>query len=347
MGKMRFRFAEFSVLLFFLMTVTGVCGQPAGTAAAKPDDAWKAVQERARKEGRVVLYTQVVPAVLARIKADFDKAVPGVVLEPVRLTGSTVMLRPEQERKSGADGGDVVIMVDTAWLDDRDKEGALIAPSGPELKTWPTSYLRGKTMPILAVEPFVIVYNRSQVKTAITGYQDLLKAELKGKVGTLEIQSATAAAWYDWLEKTQGPDFLKKLSAQTSRFDGSAVPSTQAVSAGEISAIAFSIMSIAGPLIEQGAPVTAVVPKPSLGLAYNGAILGWSKRPNAALVFMDYLMSRRGQTMWHGRGETASPIKDIPGSLEAATVNTFDSRPYTADVVNAAREKWRRMFATK
>ena len=98
------------------------------------------------------------------------------------------------------------------------------------------------------------------------------------------------------------------------------------------------------PLIEQGAPIKVVVPKPGFGYANGMTLLGWAKRPNAAQVFFDYLTSVRGQTMLAAKGEMASPRPNIPHSLDASTIEVYDSTPYTADVVTARRQKWTSLF---
>ncbi|MBM3345485.1 MAG: hypothetical protein FJY55_03140 [Betaproteobacteria bacterium] len=97
-------------------------------------------------------------------------------------------------------------------------------------------------------------------------------------------------------------------------------------------------------LVKQGAPIAFFQPNPSLGAQFGLAALGWSKRPEAALVFTDWLMSRDGQSAWHNNGETASPLAGIPGSLDAASIATYDIKAYPPEVVRTYRERWDRMF---
>ena len=100
------------------------------------------------------------------------------------------------------------------------------------------------------------------------------------------------------------------------------------------------------PLIDSGAPIKTVVTSPSYGASYAGGIVSWSKRPNAALVFMDYLMSPRGQAAWNGgRGEAASPLPGIAGSMDASTINLYHSRQYPGPVVDAHTERLSKLFA--
>src|SRR5258706_13473994 len=98
-ARLRSRFALWS----FLWALASPAAWP--QAPASPD-AWKVVLAAAQKEGRVVFYSSTVPAVLNRLKADFEKAYPGIVVEASRNIGLEGMTKLEMERSSGSDGGD-------------------------------------------------------------------------------------------------------------------------------------------------------------------------------------------------------------------------------------------------
>lgn len=265
-------------------------------------------------------------------------------MEFVRIPGNALLTKLDQEQQSGADGADMALYTETPWHAERAKQGRFKAPAGPAARTYPAEYLIHGVAPVMAMQPFVIAYNTNLVKTPVSGYQDLMRPEFKGKLGTSGLVAVALVAWYEWLEQTQGSDFLPKFAAQNPRYFVGAVSGTQSVAAGELAAMAFSIPGVANPLIEQGAPLKVVFPKPSLGQRDLGVVLAWSKRPNAALVFQDYLMSTRGRTTWNGKGETASPLPGIAGSLDPKTINVFDSGKYTNDVVKVYTEKWNKLF---
>jgi iron(III) transport system substrate-binding protein len=286
---------------------------------------WTKVVAAAKKEGKVGLYVHTVPAVNDRLRADFEKANPGISLELNRVIGVALIAKVEEERKNGTDGADVVILTEPAWLVGLAKAGALKAPSGPAAAPWPSNFLLSGAVPVLALEPFVMAYNTELVKTPITGYQDLLKPEYKGRIGTIEPVGSPIVAWYDWLEKTQGADILQRLAAQNPRMYPGSPPLAQALASGEI----------------------AITPNPSLAYSLSGGVLGWSKRPNAALVLMDYLMSPRGQTAWNGHGESASPLPNIPGSLNVKNMQLFNQAQYTSAVVGPYAEKWNKIFKAR
>lgn len=328
-----------SIVLFAALSAFACLSE----AQTQPD--WAQVVAAAKKEGKVILYSNAVPAVNEKLKADFQKANPGITLEFQRLIGSALTSKLQQERQTGAEGGEVVLTSEIAWASEAAKSGLLRAPIGPAARAWPAEYLIAKASPILGVQPFPIVYNTNLVKAPITGYQDLLRPDLKGKVGTTELAgSVSVIAWYDWLEKTQGEQYLPRLAEQGRfRYVG-AVPATQAVSSGEIAVTAFSAMAVVQPLLDRGAPIKAVVPTPSFGNYYAAGVVNWARRPNAALVVLDFMMSLPGQSVLCGRGEMACPLAGVPGSLDIKSIVLFDPGKYNAEAIKAFEVKWNRVF---
>jgi len=336
-----------AIVGLFMALLAGLSGAAFAQATARtaPESSWPAVLDAARKEGSVTLYTQIVPSINDRIKADFAKAHPGITLEVVRITGNSILTKLDQERQSGSDGGDVAITVELLWLEDRVKEGNLRKPVGPSRQAWPGRYLLSDTIPVLSLEPLVMAYNTSIAKSPVTGYQDLLRPEFKGRLGTTGVQALSIVAWYEWLERSQGGDFLAKLASQGPRVYTGAVPNAQAVASGEIGATAFSVPAAVMQLIETGAPVKLVIPNPALGIRWGAGIIASSRRPNASQVLMDYLMSPRGQTAWHSRGESASPLPKIPGSADVNSIQAFDPSVYNANSIADYKKKWDVIFS--
>jgi iron(III) transport system substrate-binding protein len=332
------------VIGMVLASVAGAAAHAQSNARAVSQAEWAQVLANAKKEGRVVVYTTTAPAVHDRIKADFEKAFPGIAMDTVRIVGNLINTRVEQERAAGNIDGDAIITSELVWSAAAVKKGLLRIPVGPNAQAWPESGLYGAGVPLLGVNPFVLVYNTSLVKTPPTGYQDLLKPEFKGRIGSTALLGDLNVGWYDWMEKTQGAGFLAKLAAQNVKTYPGAVPPTQGVASGELLVNMWTVFSVTNPLVEAGAPIKTVVVNPSYGAAYGGGVVAGSKHPNAALVFMDYMMSVRGQTQMVGNGEMASALSNVPGSLDIKSVTLHDYDKWTPEAVNAFRVKWNALF---
>lgn len=320
-------------------------GPLASPCAAFAQSDWDSIVMAANNEGRVVYYTNSIDPINERVKTDFERMYPKISLEATRIVGPPLVARLDQERQSGVDGADIFNSIDIEWVEQRAEKGLIKAPIGPAAKDWPAKYMLGGAGPVIALESMTIPYNVNLVKFPITGYADLLNPELKGRIGLTEnLKMASILDWYNFLEQHEGKDFLTKLAAQNPRFYTGGVPAVQAAASGEIAVAAFATTAIPLNLIAQGAPLKIVIPRPSQGIQYGAGVVAWSKRPNAALVFMDYLMSVRGQTVINGKGESASPLEGIPGSLDASSIQPFDPSKYPPDVVQAESERLDQLF---
>lgn len=332
-------------LASLLLGVTSCGSSPEEMAADAGSDVgseWDEIVQMAKDEGSVSLYSAQAPQTLERIKGCFEEEYPDISVDAVRGTSGDLLSRIDQERQSGSDGADVWVTTELAWFKERSDEGALLAPQGPAAEDWPEEYLDGETV-IAGVEPLIISYNTDLVTTPPAGYEDLLSPDLQGKVGTSELAATVISAWYAWLEETH-PGYLEDLANQNPRLYVGSVPISQAVASGEIAASAYGIPTAVEPLIKEGAPIDYVVPDPSFGVSYGTAAFGWSQQPNAALVLIDFLMSADGQECWHGAGESASPLGDVPGALDIDSIEPWDYTEFSEDDAAQLEQEWNSLF---
>jgi iron(III) transport system substrate-binding protein len=326
----------------FTLSATGAIAQNGYDA-----DAWAKVVAAAKKEGKVVYYAGMAPAPLERLMAGFKKAYPDITVESSIQSSGEQLTRVQQERAAKVEGADIWSTVDQnlPFFVSLAKENALLKPSGPAMKEWPAKALFEGAVPNIGIEPRVLAWNTSLVKNGPKTWLDVLNPEFRGKVGTIDSSATAYIAFYDFIElATKTPDYLEKLRAQNPKLYASAIPLGQAVVSGEVAVSVFNVPSILSGLIARGAPVAFSVPVPNLGTYYVAAAFGWGKHPNAALVLMDYLMSRDGQTAWHGTGDSASQLPDIKGAVLAEGMVPADNSRYTEQFVNAYRNRFLNIY---
>lgn len=186
-------------------------------ASAQQGDAnWQRIVASAKKEGSLVIYHQAVPQVLDRVTKDFMAQYPEIKVEYRRLlTSVTHMQAIETEKSSKLDGADITQYANAIWYREKAQENFFLKPVGPATADYPKESLLYGAVPIVAVMPFVVAYNTNLVKTPISSMRDLLRPELKGKVGSSDLVAETVFAFYEWIEKTQGADFLTQFAAQS------------------------------------------------------------------------------------------------------------------------------------
>lgn len=311
---------------------------------------WNKIVEAAKKEGKVVVYATMAPPVHDRIVAAFNAANPGIKMELVRIVGAAMTTKFEQERQNpGAEGGDMMITADVRWAMDAASKGWLKTPVGPAAAAWPESNIKRGQIAMLGINPWIINYNTNIVKTPINNYEDLLRPELAGlKIGSTALVAEVVTWWYMWLDQTY-PGYLEKLAKQNVRMYASSVAASASTASGEIHANAFSVIPIDTALHAQKAPIRTVVPNPASGFSYGGAVVSWAKNLNAGLVALNYLMSVPGQSAIVGKEEGASPLPNVPGSLDAKKLkmDLIDPETFSGERIKAFEAKWNTLFKAR
>ena len=250
---------------------------------------WAKIQDAARKEGKVVVYATMGPAVHDRIVEAFNAANPGIKMELVRIVGAALTTKIEQERLAqNVAGADMMLTADVRWAGDAVKKGYLKTPVGPAAAAYPDSWMRGGQVALVAPTPWVIHYNTNLVKTPITGYQDLLRPEFTGKIGGVSLVAEVVTLFYKWLDESN-PGYLEKLSAQKVKMYPSTVGSANSTASGEISVGVFSVIPVDNALHAQKAPMKTVIPNPSYGFAYTNAPQTITGPSSLSILFYDGL----------------------------------------------------------
>ncbi len=320
----------------------------AGSRSVAPAE-WAKIQEAARKEGKVIVYATMGPAVHDRIVEAFNANHPGIKMELVRVVGAALTAKVEQERLAqNVAGADMMLTADIRWAGDAAKKGYLKTPVGPAAAAYPDAWIRGGQVALMAPTPWVMHYNTNLVKTPITSYQDLLRPDLAGKIGGVSLVAEVVTLFYKWLDDTN-PGYLEKLAAQKVKMYPSTVGSANSTASGEISAGVFSVIPVDNALHAQKAPFKTVIPNPSYGFAYGAAIVSWAKNPNAALVAQDFIMSVKGQAAIVGNGESGSPVPGVAGALDLSKVNLtlIDWDKVTPEGVKAFENRWNSLFGAR
>ena len=299
---------------------------------------WDDVVKRATAEGKVTLYSVAPPEQGERLVAAFQKKYPSIKVTIVRGVVELIT-RLNAERASGVDGGDVFLYSDPGWF----KENAqhLLELDTPAAKAFPSKYWAapGKA-PLVSFPPMgMLVWNRQKVPGGLKSYADFLNPAYNGRLGTRGDMTAVNAAFLEWLEQTFGADYLRKLGGQKPKFYPSVVPLTQAVAAGEVWMANISVPSIVKDLINQGAPIEYIIPAPTFAISWAAGAIANSKRPNAALLLTDFIMTREGQAALNGEGDAGSPL-DVKGALAMNDLAVVDLAQY----MGAKREEWTKKF---
>ena len=321
--------------LWFLAVLlcAGLTTASVGAAADKQAD----LIEKAKKEGSIVSYTTSNSADQEAIHKAFNQKYPFIKIDGVKLQMENWTERVAAERAARR------YICDIGWghifaIAKNIKEGFLAPYNSPERGVLPNYYKDKEGLwSAYAVSYLTAGYNTDLVKQAEAPktWDDLTNPKWKGKtVGddyNIELLSAMIDVW----GKEKAVAFWKKIAANNAVMVQGRSNQTKLLAAGEYS---LGIGLHAHEIITQrksGAPVTwinSLNPMPALIQAIG--LYKDAPHPNAAKLFIDWLLSPDGQKVFTARGR----IPSRPGSATAAVLAS-GVQIVPVDTVMAAKEK--------
>jgi iron(III) transport system substrate-binding protein len=331
------------VVAAITLSATSACG--GGQEAAEVvTGSWDQVLEAANSEGQVSLYTTLTPSQNTRLEAAFEQEYPSIDLVVTRGSGGDVNQRIQQEIASGTDGADTYIEAIPSWFVDHKAD--LLEINGPSVEGWDKD---AWAVPDKAIIPSTyantsFIWNTKLVPQGIDDYKDFLAPDLTGRIGYVKVETPTYLGLLEFLRDELGVEYLQSLSEQKPKFYQSVVPLAQAVAAGEIAAAPVSVQATVIELKSQGAPIESYTPTVGYGVSWGGAALAKSKRPNAARVFIDFVMSAKGQSALNADGYGAAGREGIRGALNLDQFTILDSSRYTPEVTEEVKAELHRYF---
>jgi iron(III) transport system substrate-binding protein len=332
-------------LLALTLTALAACGSGGSDAAAEVvDGPWEDVVAAAEDEGRVNLYSVAPPIQNDALVAAFKEVYPNIDVSVTRGAGE-LPGRVTSEIKSGADGADVFLYSDPALFTDIKDD--LLEVDGPNVEGWADDYWAEEGKAIIPTKyPWtMLVWNTDEFPEGFTSWDQLLEPSVKGRLALRNDLTASMAGTYEFMERELGEDYLTELGQQDPKYYTSAVPMGQAVASGEAGVTPISTPSIVKDLQNSGAPVDFAFPDPGFAIMWGGAGIATSKRPNAARVFVDFIMSEEGQTAINGDEFGQAGREGIEGDLDMSEGwEFFDSTVYTPEKMQEMQAKFDEYF---
>jgi len=259
--------------------------------------------EGAKKEGRVTYYSgMIVNQALRPLTAAFQKKYPFVRMTHWRGDSEDIMTRVSAEMRANKLVADVIEGTGAGEL--AVNAGFAHPAFSPELAAIP-EHMRDprRLWAPTRMSYFGIAYNTRLVPAGEVPktYEDLLDPKWKGKMAWPAFTPIGAPLFITNLRLAWGEDkamaYLQRLRTQSVINFGAGNPRTlvDRVIAGEYP-LAIHIFAH-HPLISagKGAPVTAQLLPPVASASGSLVLLKGSRNPHAALLLMDFLLSKEGQ----------------------------------------------------
>jgi iron(III) transport system substrate-binding protein len=294
---------------------TSTSGGSAGSAASA---AWDGVLSAAAAEGKLTVYSVLVPDINTRLTDAFKKAYPKIAIEIIRVAGNEIDAKLDAEQQSGSAGGDAVINVNYPYAVKALADGKLAAFTGPDAigPNWKgTPYLDSDRIQYSTFTNIGLGWNTGAYPSGgPKTYDELLDPKYgSGKIGLPDPIAPVVADFYATLQDNFGQDVLQKLAAQKPAFFPGAVPLEQSLASGEISVGGYVTNVGLTAAKAKSAPVEFAKPPKAWLPPILSYIPTWVKHPNAAQVLVNFMATPAGQEVLGKDGYSALP--NIPGTV--------------------------------
>ncbi|MBB2484997.1 ABC transporter substrate-binding protein [Mitsuaria sp. WAJ17] len=296
---------------------------PAGYPAS-----YQSLIDAAKKEGKVTIYTPTDAAAGKPLVKEFESLYPGVKVEYMDMNSVELFNRFISETAAGTTSADVV------WNSAMDQAVKLVAEGyaqpyeSVESRALPAWAVYQKTAYGTTFEPLGLVYNKRLLPAADLPktHADLVKLladpRLQGKVTTYDIEKAGVGFLYLTADVHVNPtltwDVVKAMAGAGVKLQSSSSTMMERISSGEQLLGYNMITSYAHARGKKDSNIGYVLLKDhTLVMSRVAFIAKGAKNPNAAKLWLDYLLSRRGQTTLATASELYSIRSDVEGEMTA------------------------------
>jgi len=286
-----------------------------GFAQEKTSD-WDSVVAAANQEGRLTVSVPTSADLRKAFEQGFEKAYPSIDLELIVGRGSSNINKIIEESKAGVHNVDLHVGGTTSIITGlvaRD----LVEPLMPmmlldeikEADRWWGGHIWADNAnkyiySFAAYMTETLWYNSDLVKPQeIDSYDDLLNPKWQGQIAILDPRTpGSGESTWAFLWKTKGEEYLKKLVAQDLVIGRNQRQLAEAVAKGKSSLSMGLSYYTYSPFIKAGLPVKPIseIEEGFYASSGSGNVVALSNapHPNAAKVFLNWLLSKNGQALF-------------------------------------------------
>lgn len=316
------------------------------TAISNAQDAHTAkLIEGAKKESSLIWYTSTSVEDITRLFAAFNKRYPFIKTEYFNAGSARLYNRILNESRVGKVFFDLIAVrgVETQQL----INGGFLQPYlSPESAAYPQGFKDTKGYWVDYFDAYnILAYNTKLVAKdqAPKSWEDLLDPRWKSKIAMdEEMYSWYAAMTVAW-GKERAQRYMKALAKQDIQLRHGQSLIAQLLAAGEFHmgvALAHRIEKMK----EQGAPVEWVTTfDPITASLHPIAVAAKALHPNAAKLFIDFVLSKEGQQLVLAIGRTPSR-PGIDTKMQAKNLKLFPIPPELGEQYNQYQKEFREIF---
>jgi len=318
----------------------------AAPRSAAAQSSWDATVAAAKKEGKIVLYhSNVGQPYYKTFASDFQKKY-GIKLEILEARPAELRERIRSEQAAGRFSGDLSLN-GSSTVEVQAKDGAF-EPLGPlpNLAQLRPDFAATETTVPVFFTIFGLLINTNIIKPADEPkkWADLLDPKWRGKIIADDFRSpGLGHVFFAMTYQKLGRDYQEKLAKQDIHFSREPREDERRCARGEYPILLpFQVSNITQ---LAGLPLKALIPEE--GVPYGlflGSVLKNAPHPNAARVFLNYLLEKDSQLVYASAGmnpAVTGVIERVPEkvrpSVEAKLLGTV-TPALSGPMIAAAKE---------
>ena len=311
--------------------------------AAESDPRMAALIEGAKKEGKMIFYTSVETEFARLLTTGFEAKFPFIKTDIFRSSHERIFSRLNVERKTGSYNADVLSVGEFETYH-MQKRGLLTPYKSPFAAVYPDGFKDPDGYWTDFYDNLIVTaYNTTRVKREELpkNYEDLLHPRWRRRMVLDKNEDRWFANMLHLMGEKKGMEFMQALAKQEVAIRSGRSLITQLLAAGEFDLQIVAYWYRPHLLKKQGAPVDWIAMEPALVALHPISIIDRAPHPNAAKLFIDYVLSDEGQRLFASRGrEPVRPVirpegypshlKVVPSRVELAEKLADYTRRYEA-----------------
>jgi iron(III) transport system substrate-binding protein len=293
-------------------------------AAASPSGAADPkIVEAAKKEGQLVAYVSMLTENATALLAEFKKKYPFIDTSLYRANTQKLLPKIQLEARTQQHQADVISATFTIW-NELTRGKLIMKYDSPERSKFPADLKDAEGYwNILHLGVQGMAYNTKMVTpdSAPKRYEDLLHPRWRPKQIAMDYRdSSWMAVMLEIMGEAEGIAFMKKLAAKDLYMRENKNLLTQLLAAGEFPVLANTYLETFAKIQKAGAPIEWVAGRnPIPASTHLLGIYAHARHPNAAKLFVDFLLSREGQSLTANVIGTYPANPDVESELRKKT----------------------------
>lgn len=307
--------AAVALIIFWaaLLTQVGLAAA-AGAPVEGKGDSLDALYQKAKSEGRVVVYAAASTNTEQIVFPAFEKRFPGIKVNHVNATADKLVARAIAEARGGKTIGDVLSGT-LNYVAQATEQKLLLDITLPEAGAYPAA-LKGVNWVATDTEYFIAAWNTGRVKKGDEPrtFEDFGDPKWANRLSAepRDFPVLLGLAKYKYQSDDKAIEIFRKIASNKPEFYKGHSQLVELLVAGQADVCVTCYAHHIPPLQKKGAPLQIMMSEGVGRIGGTVTLLKGAPHPNAGLLWARWLISEEGQKVFAQAGETPAHPKVEP-----------------------------------